>query len=892
MNDQVETQDQGLQVPSGTTSAVLKNDIQLGKMSLIDLMRHIQNLESLGEIRAAVNLCALWINFAPANDKHYALFNYGGLLQGLGQFEEAQKAYESCMAMREDFPQAYINLGLMFEKRGHSLQALNTWLLLISRRFLNQPPPTEFLTMALNHVGRVQEILKNYAQAEEALEQSLLLDPKQPGVIQHWIHIRQKACQWPVYKSLPGIRLAELRRCTSPLAMLALTEDPAEQLSISQAFVARTYGFKEEHLFHGHSWKHNKIRVGYVSADFREHAVGFLLAPFLKGHSRDAYELYAYDYSREEATAVRAHLKNQFSHFQSIEKLSDRQAAELILHDEIDILIDLHGLSSGARPGIFALHPSPRQGTYLGFIGPTGMPWFDFVIADENVLPVELANFFSEKPVYVEGSFLPMISNADKDLQVTRKEIGLPQDAFVMAALGNSYKITPEMFGAWMRLLQRIPNALLWLIDDNEVGTRNLRAQAVQMGISEERLFFMGRTTHVQFCARLKLADIYLDTYPYNCGSTSNDVISAGVPLVTRYGKTMVSRMGLSILTSLNGSEMACRTLPEYEDKVLELYLKNKAGVVPAGYRADDPINLDNVLRLIFSNLVIAESIPKLVANTKLKLCLYQICYSAETRRNIPAQFMALENLENNRPDWREYWPIRNFLLNHVLEDNAFYGFLSPRFTYKTGLDFEKIRNFAQQNGNENDVLIFSPFWDLNSFFLNSFVQGEYFHPGLMNLMQKFSDSVGLDLDLSQTVTHTDNTAYCNYFIAKKKFWLHWLELGEKLFQISELGTADIAKTFNENTPYSEEQLPIKIFIQERLVNLILAKSNFKSKAFNVFEMPGSVTPLNNFLQQAIVANALKFASSKMGEREYLDVYWQNREQVWRQSGMDKLTAR
>jgi predicted O-linked N-acetylglucosamine transferase (SPINDLY family) len=163
--------------------------------------------------------------------------------------------------------------------------------------------------------------------------------------------------------------------------MLALTEDPAEQLSISQAFVARTYGSKEEYLFQGHNWKHEKIRVGYVSADFREHAVGFLLAPFLKGHSRETYELYAYDYSREESTAVREHLKSQFSHFKSIASLSDRQAAELILQDEMDVLIDLHGLSSGARPGIFALHPSPRQGTYLGFIGPTGMPWFDFVIA-------------------------------------------------------------------------------------------------------------------------------------------------------------------------------------------------------------------------------------------------------------------------------------------------------------------------------------------------------------------------------------------------------------------------------------------------------------------------------------------------------------------------------
>lgn len=890
MNAQVENQDQGLLNPAGTPSEVLKNDIQLGKMSLIDLMRHIQNLESLGEIKAAANLCALWINFAPADDKHYALFNYGGLLQGLGQFEDAQKAYESCIDLREDFPQAYINLGLMLEKTGRSLQALNTWLLLISRRYLNKPPPTEFLTMALNHVGRVQEILKNYAQAEEALEQSLLLDPKQPGVIQHWIHIRQKACQWPVYKSLPGIRLAELRRCTSPLAMLALTEDPAEQLSISQAFVARTYGFKEEFLFHGHSWKHDKIRVGYVSADFREHAVGFLLAPFLKGHSRDAYELYAYDYSREEATAVRAHLKNQFSYFQSIDRLSDRQAAELILHDEIDILIDLHGLSSGARPGIFALHPSPRQGTYLGFIGPTGMPWFDFVIADENVLPSELAYFFSEKPVHVEGSFLPMISNADESLHVSRQEVGLPENTFVMAALGNSYKITPEMFGSWMRLLQRIPNALLWLIDDNELGTRNLRAEALKMGINEERLFFMSRTTHVQFCARLKLADVYLDTYPYNCGSTSNDVIASGIPLVTRYGKTMVSRMGLSLLQSVQHLDLACPSLTEYEDKVLELYLKNKAGVAPARYPVVEAMNLNPVLEQIVSNVVLPENPNKLESRTLPKLALYQICDSEETRRNRPIQFLALENSNSSRPDWRDYWPIRNFLLHNTLDEDVFYGFLSPNFNAKTGLDFEKIRNFMLQNGVENDVLIFSPFWDLNSFFLNSFVQGDFFHPGLLEKMQKFSDLAELKLDLKSLVMHTENTAYCNYFIAKKKFWLHWLELGEKLFHYAESSGGDLSELLYRTTDASQEQLPAsKILIQERLVNMVLAQSVFKSKAFNVFNMPGSVTPLNNFMPQAVEANALKFAAVQMGEPQYLDVYMHKMQTVWEQSGMSKL---
>lgn len=875
--------------PPEATSEELKNEILAGRMSQIDLMRHVQNLESMGEIRAAANLCVMWINHAPATGKHFALFNYGGLLQTLGRFDDAQVAYESCISLQEDFPQAYINLGLMHEKMGKSAQALSTWLLLIGRRYLNKPPPVEFLSMALNHVGRVQEVLKNYAQAEEALEQSLLLQPKQAGVIQHWVHIRQKACKWPVYKALPGISMAELRRCTSPLAMLALTEEPAEQLAISQAFVARTYGFKEEFLYQGHTWKHDKVRVGYVSCDLREHAVGFLLPPFLKGHSRDQFELYAYDFSRDEATPLRLQLKSQFDHFKSISQLSDRQAAEAILSDEIDVLIDLHGLSSGARPGIFALHPSPKQGTYLGFIGPTGMPWFDFVISDRHVLPPELANYFSEKPIYLDGSFLPVVSNADPSLRVTRQEVGLPEAAYVMASFGNSYKITPEMFGAWLRLLQRIPEAILWLIDDNEVGTRNLRDQAVQSGIAADRLIFMPRTTHVQFCARLKLADVFLDTYPYNCGSTSNDVIAAGVPLVTMYGRTMVSRMGLSLMQAMNMPEMATRTLADYEDKVLELYLKNKAGVLPLRYPAADPMSIDHALSQVVNNVHIQEITAKVDLKAQPKLRLHQICYSNETAQNIPAQFLALENLNNNRPDWREYWPIRQYLLNHSLEDDVFYGFLSPRFTYKTGLDFEKIRNFVHQHGRENDVLIFSPFWDLNSFFLNPFLQGEFFHPGLLESMQKFSDHAGLQLNLNTVVMHTDNTAFCNYFIAKKKFWLHWLELGEKLFQVVESGEGEVAKSLQQNTLYSKEYLPHKIFVQERLVNLVLAQPGFKSKAFNVFDMPGSVTPLNQFMPQAIIANALKLAHVQLGAQEYLDAFRQMHEQVWEQSGMAKL---
>jgi predicted O-linked N-acetylglucosamine transferase (SPINDLY family) len=556
---------------SGSSHAMdLVTVMAQGRMTQVELMAHAQQLESQGEMRAAANLYALWINHAQATDKHFALFNYAGMLQNLKKIPEALQAYEAAIALKGEFPQPYINLGLLLEKQGDDTHALEIWLRLVSRRFLKTPPTNEFLTMALNHIGRVQEKLKNYAQAEQALEESLSIDPTQPGVIQHWVHIRQKSCQWPVFKPLPGVSLADMKRYTSPLAMLALTEEPAVQLLNSQSFVARTYKFKEENLCAGRTYNHPKLRVGYVSGDFREHAVGFLLPGLLRGHGDDC-ELFAYDYSPEEQTTLRLSLKQQFHHFKSIHDMTDRQAAELILADEIDVLIDLHGLSSGARPGIFALRPAPRQGAYLGFMGPTGMPWIDFVVADEQVLPDELSLYFTERPLYVKGSFLPLVSYVNDSIKVMRSQVGLPENSFVMASFGNTYKITPEMFETWLRLLKRVPDAVLWLIDDNEASTRNLKAYALTRGVGPDRIVFSPRTGHTEFCSRLKLADVFLDTYPYNCGSTSNDVLNAGIPLVTMYGKTLVSRMGLSLLKSLHLDLYATSSYENYEKKVLEM---------------------------------------------------------------------------------------------------------------------------------------------------------------------------------------------------------------------------------------------------------------------------------------------------------------------------------
>lgn len=850
-----------------------------GLMPLSDLLAYAEQLQALGHLQEACNLYALWLEGSTDPRRHLVFFNFGTLLQSLGHSERALVAYRACLALDASVAQARINMGLSLERLGRTEDALCAWSQVLELSGSEQALSLEMQTTALNHIGRVQEQLKNYAQAEQALQDSLRLNPKQPGVIQHWVHIRQKACKWPVYAPLPGIDVGEMVRATSPLAMLAMSDDPVRQLATAQAFVARTYSFKEEWLHEGRRYSHDKLRVGYVSADLREHAVGFLLPAFLQTHDRQRCELYAYDYTNEDPSFLRPQILGLFDHVRSIHHHSDREAAELVLEDEIDVLIDLHGLSSGARPGIFALHPAPRQGTYLGFIGSTGMPWFDFVLADRQVLPPELAVHFTEKPLYLDGCFLPLAAPVAEVPPVQREQLGLAEDAFVMAAFGNVYKITPQMFGAWMRLLQRIPKSVLWLIDDNTVTTANLRAEAARAGVDPARLVFSERIDHPRFCAQLRLADVYLDTYPYNCGSTSRDVIAAGVPMVTLYGPTMVSRMGLSLLHSLGCGGMAVSSLADYEDKVVEISLKKGFAHGSPYSQGSASASVASVLDQLgnrFTALVteqVADSVVLLRPQAQTshvksldavsdafdpRLEIFQICYSPETRKNLPSGFQPLDYMGNERADWREFWPIRKYLLTHELQDDVFYGFFSPRFNHKTGFEYAHIEAFTKRHGASYDVLAFSPFWDMNSFFLNPFLQGELFQPGLLNVAQQFCHTVGLDVDLRRQVMHSDNTIFCNYFVATRRFWLQWLEMGELMFAAAEDPESGLYDLLNQLTYYKGEPLTQKVFLQERLVSLVLLKSGLRAKSYDIYSLSPSVTPLNQFQEEAVQANALK----------------------------------
>lgn len=542
-----------------------------GSMSLEQLMQQADALKASGYANAGMDLYKIWIACTQSPTRFVALFNWGVMMSEAGDMDGAEMAYRQCIGLNAGLLQAKINLGLTLERKKNFDEALQQW-----GEVAETPPgpasmDVELKTMALNHIGRLQESRHLYDQAEKALTQSLALKPDQPDAIQHWVHLRQKQCKWPVCVPLPGVRINDMLAATSPLAMLSLHDDPALQWMASRAFVDRKFKLQEERLAPAQRIVHERIRIGYLSGDLCTHAVGLLMADLIEAHDKTQFEIFAFDFSPEDGTAYRARLKAAFDHVIDVRNLDDRRAALTIRQLEIDVLIDLHGLSSGSRPGIMALHPAHVQGTYLGFIGTTAMPWIDFVVTDPFALPDALTPYFTEEPLYIEGSFIPLHAPVMSEPKVSRSEVGLPENAVVLASFNNIYKYNAPLFAAWMQILKRCDNTVLWLLDDNPWATEQLQQRALAHGVSLDRLVLAKRCTHQEYRERLRLADIYLDTYPYNAGSTARDVLDARLPMVTLSGKTFISRMAGSMLQAAGVGELITYSHAEYEDTVVAL---------------------------------------------------------------------------------------------------------------------------------------------------------------------------------------------------------------------------------------------------------------------------------------------------------------------------------
>lgn len=543
------------------------NDAATGRMQLLELLDRAQALQQAGRLEEAVALYERWTADTRMPMRHIALYNLGTLLAALKRHDAARQAYEQALQAAPEFAQARLNLGHELERAGQPDAALGHW-----QEVLDVTFDPALRQHALNNKARLLEQLKRYDEAERHMVLSLQHQPRQPDVIQHYVHIRQKQCEWPVWQPVGEVTPNQLLTATSPLAMLGLSDDPALQLMAAQRFVReKVPPLAPVPLHTASAPRTGRIRVGYLSGDLCLHAAGLLSVELIELHDRSRFEVYGFCWSREDGTPQRRRIVSAFDHLVLIGTLDDDAAARLIAAHGIDVLVDLQGLTHGARPGILVQRPAPVQVSYLGLPGTSAIPGVDWIVADRVVMPAEQVPYYTEQPLYLPHCY--QVSDRQREVgpTPTRAAAGLPEDAFVFCSFNNTFKFTEEVFATWMRVLHAVPGSVLWLLADNVWARENLLRAADAHGVARERLIFASRVSPADYLARFQLADLMLDTFPYNAGTTASDALWMGTPIVTCAGRAYISRMAASLLSAVGLPDLVTESLDAYEKLAIRL---------------------------------------------------------------------------------------------------------------------------------------------------------------------------------------------------------------------------------------------------------------------------------------------------------------------------------
>ena len=511
-------------------------------------------LQNQGKLEEAIacyrQALALDPNFANAH------FNLGTALQRLGQQDQAAACYREALRLAPDYAEAHSNLGLVLQELGRLEEAAT-----FHRRAAELKPQSAEVQAnlggALREQGQLVEAIACYRQA-------LQLRPNNPAVLGELAHQLQHVCLWDGLQELSRQVLEAVANdadssagdAVSPFVFLALPTltTPAQQLQCARKWVVQqrlqpaVTGSQYKALARPRSPR-SKIALGYLSADYHAHATSYLIAELIEQHDRNRFTVSGYSYGPDDGSPMRRRMVDAFDRFVNVRASSSLQAAEQIVADEIDILIDLKGLTIYARPQILALRPAPIQAHYLGYPGTLGAPFVDYLLVDDFIVPPQEQPFFAENLVHLPGCYQTNDSRREISRHTpSRAECGLPEEGFVFCCFNNSFKITPPVFAIWMELLRNVPGSVLWLFEDNPVAPVNLRREAEIHGVAVERLVFAPRVALTEHLARHRLAQLFLDTLPYNAHTTASDALWAGCPVLTVAGQTFASRVAGSLL--------------------------------------------------------------------------------------------------------------------------------------------------------------------------------------------------------------------------------------------------------------------------------------------------------------------------------------------------------
>lgn len=543
----------------------LRAAVKLNPNAQAALYNHGLALKALGRAGEAVAQFTRALAINP--DDAETLNNRGSAFNDLKDHQSALADFDRALALQPNYALAHHNRGNALFGLAHHEDALAAY-----RRALALAP--NFLE-SWTGAGLCLHKLKRHDESVAAYDAARKLNPDYPFLKGIVLHQRMLACDWSGIADLIAeieTDIAAGKPSAEPFGWQGVATTDRSLQKCAEIYSAAIFPPNHRGLPPARPDNGETIRIGYVSGDFRAQATAFLLVGVLEQHDRGRFEIHAFDNGWDDGSDTRKRIAAAVHRITPIRGLNDAQAAQVIRDSGVDILVNLNGYFGDDRNGVFAQRPTPVQVNYLGFPGTLGAPYVDYIVADAIVIPQTQRAFFTEKIVHLPHSYQANDNRrAISDRAFTRAELGLPQHGFVFCCFNNNYKITPQTFAGWMRILERVPGSVLWLIEDNPLASANLRKEAGAHGVDPLRLVFAERVPPEDHLARHRCADLFLDTLPYNAHTTASDALWAGLPVLTCTGGTFAGRVAASLLLNVGLPELVTSSQDDYERLAVEL---------------------------------------------------------------------------------------------------------------------------------------------------------------------------------------------------------------------------------------------------------------------------------------------------------------------------------
>jgi protein O-GlcNAc transferase len=493
----------------------------------------------------------------------------GNVLVARRQYDQAAAAYQRAVNLQPGLAIAWLGLGNILFRSGRHSDAIAAY---------DQAVRLD-ATLAEAWFGRgnVFVVLNRHDDAFAAYDAAFRLQPKLKYAEGNRLHAKLQLCDWSdldaeVVHLLMNIRNDEL--ASQPFGLLSFATSAADQLQCAKRYVAEEIAgaAADAMAWRAERYSHQRIRVAYVSSGLKEHPISLLTVGLFEQHDRKRFETYGIALSRAIESEFQTRLRASFDHYVEACDQSDADVAQMLRRLEIDIAVDLDGHTAGARPAILAARPCPLQINYLGYPATMGAPFIDYVVADRHIIPPAQRSSYSERVVYLPGSF--QANDAKRPVPAnmpSRSAAGLPEDAFIFCSFNQSFKLLPGVFEIWLRLLKQIENSVLWMLATNTTAAHNLRSEAQRRGVAPERILLAPRAAYRDYLAQYRLADLFLDTFPFNAGTTASDALWCGLPVLTCSGEPMAARMAGSLLHAVGLPELVTRSPADYEALALRI---------------------------------------------------------------------------------------------------------------------------------------------------------------------------------------------------------------------------------------------------------------------------------------------------------------------------------